>query len=150
MKLRQFLNETNVDRIVAIGPKNGNSYCYIGVAGDVDLIEKAYEDYHNNVADRQSRLEVELRSLMVTNPVKLTGDEAVDDVALYERGCTIGRVANGLSNCNAYLLNYKPIMEREVIDCYEKDVDDCLAIIVSGTENGAFWFKEEFDEKYKK
>lgn len=42
------------------------------------------------------------------------------------------------------------VLDREIVKAYRKEVDDCVAIIIKGTETSMVWTKEEFDKKYKK
>lgn len=42
------------------------------------------------------------------------------------------------------------VLDREIVKAYRKEVDDCVAIILKGSEMGKIWTKEEFDKKYKK
>lgn len=42
------------------------------------------------------------------------------------------------------------VMHRDIVRAYRKEVDDCVAIILEGSEVGKIWTKEEFDKKYKK
>lgn len=46
-----------------------------------------------------------------------------------------------------YLKNYKPLIEREVIELYEKEVGAGQVIIIDGLETGHYWFEKEYDTK---
>ena len=42
------------------------------------------------------------------------------------------------------------VLQRDIVKAYRKEVDDCIAVILEGSEVGKVWMKEEFDRKYKK
>ena len=48
---------------------------------------------------------------------------------------------------NKKIENFKPFLDRKVIEVYKSIVDKSVTIIrFSGFEQGAFWDKEEYDQ----
>lgn len=47
------------------------------------------------------------------------------------------------------LKDFEPMMERTVIDAYERLQGDGIAIIITGSELGKYWDKEEWDADHK-
>ena len=41
------------------------------------------------------------------------------------------------------------MMERTVVDAYERVQGDGIAIIIKGSESGKYWDKEEWDAEHK-
>lgn len=42
------------------------------------------------------------------------------------------------------------VLDRDIVKAYRKEVDDCVAIVLTGTETNMVWTKEEFNKKCKK
>lgn len=47
------------------------------------------------------------------------------------------------------LKDFEPMMERTVVDAYERVQRDGIAIIIKGSESGKYWDKEEWDAEHK-
>lgn len=149
MNLKETLGKLNEDTMVAIGAKDGHSYMYFGPAGDIETIEKLFDKYLKRMKTHQKTAIGALSNILSEPLVKEDGDDKylekllrkVESVALYR-----GRY----TTATRYVGQYVPVMDREVVDKYRKDVDNCRAIIVEGIEQGEFWTKEEYDKKFKK
>lgn len=48
----------------------------------------------------------------------------------------------------AYINFYEKISDREVVRAYRKHVDTSIGIVVTGNEEGPYWFKSEWEEHY--
>lgn len=42
------------------------------------------------------------------------------------------------------------VMNRNIVKAYRKEVDDCVAIILEGSETNMVWTRDEFNKKCKK
>lgn len=133
------------DQEIAIGTMDGSSFLYFGPANDIELIQRAFDDSRKNMAFARDRAKADLKRYLV-KPAQRSSDFD-----------TILQMANDIKNAlklyekhELNLKQFKPIEKRMVIDTYKKDVDNCLAILVDGKDAGSYWFKSEFDLKYKK
>lgn len=149
MKLNEYLQTLENESIVAIGIKGGSGFIYIGEVGNTELIEKVFTDYLHKVGKRLYKNEQTLKDL-VTKPVTLSDELESDNKKVHAYADKITKVYGTIKNCEQYIKGFRPVLEREVIEDYHKEVDDCKAVIIEGSESGGFWFKAEFDNKYNK
>lgn len=42
------------------------------------------------------------------------------------------------------------VMDRNIVKAFRKEVDDCVGIVLEGSEAGMIWTRDEFERKYKK
>lgn len=146
MNLINQLKTLKGEDIVAIATENGSSFLYIGRADNTELIEKLFLD---QLPSMEHIIEVSDRYLtqLLVHPVKLKDDnELVNKENIYHTASIISDVYGKLVK-QRKSINTR-VLERNVVEVYHKDVDNCTAIIIEGFENGKFWFKREFDERY--
>lgn len=150
INFKEFLGTIDEEQIVAIGPKNGNSFVYIGKAGNTELIEKCFEDVRCNTIERVDYAKTNLESL-VLNPPVIKDQEEKDDI-IRSRAALISSKLRIIESGERYLKGYIPAFKRNVEENYVRDCPGCeneLVILVGGTENGRFWFRSEFEKVYK-
>ena len=73
-------------------------------------------------------------------------DENLDIVLDYSR-----RIANAYVEFNRskkYLRDYVDPMKRDVISTEKRDAEKGVRVIISGSDNGKYWFKSEFDKDH--
>lgn len=149
MNLRKTLGQMNTDAMIAIGAKDGHSYMYFGPAGDIETIETLFEKYLKRMKTHQRNALGALSNLLSEPLVKEDGDEEYMDKLLKKvEDVTLQR--NRYISATKYVDQYVPVMNREVKDKYRKKIDNHLAILVEGLEQGEFWTKEEYDRKHNK
>lgn len=148
--LLEVLETFDKKQIVAIGPKSGTGFVYIGEAGDTKMITKAYSDYLRKVKKTYTKAKGNLEYL-VSNPLNLDDmDEKDRNEKILNRGKAVHDAYRTFMNSDRYIKTYVDPFEREVAETYHKEVDNCTAIIIKGTETGDFWDLSEFEKKYKK
>lgn len=147
--LRETLKKLNEDTLVAIGAKDGHSFMYFGPAGDTETIEKLFDKYYKRVKTQRQTALGALSKLLSEPLEKEDGDAEYLD-KLLRKADEVAKRRNSYVAATKYVGEYKPVMDREVVDRYRKEVDNCRAILVEGMEQGEFWTKEEFDQKFKK
>ena len=147
MKLKIYLKTLNEKDIVSIATKKGINYVYIGEAGNVELISKTFEDYHKSIGNKLEELKHNLKALSLSAPeLGEDDDENLDIVIDYSR-----RIAKAYAifNCSKnYLRDYVDPMERDVISTEKRDAEKGVRVIISGSDNGKYWFKSEFDKDH--
>lgn len=140
MKLRERLGKCDPEQIVAIGSKSGSGFLYIGEAGNLPDISKAYD---NHLSSRKRALK--LQEHAIVNLVKSIDDvETAEDVM--NKASKIYHKYSGYLELKKYIKSYKPVMERSAVNIYERESEPCLNVMVSGTEHGQFWTKDEYDK----
>lgn len=147
--LRETLKKLNEDTLVAIGAKDGHSYMYFGPAGDTETIEKLFDKYYKRVKTRRQTALGALSKLL-SEPLEMKDGDAEYLDKLLRKADEVAKHRNSYVAATKYVGEYKPAMDREVVDKYRKEVDNCRAIIVEGMEQGEFWTREEFVKKFKK
>ena len=147
--LREYLETLDEDCRVAIGCKSGTGFLYIGEAGNTELILRAFEDYRETVKERMNKAKG-IINYHIMNPPALTGetDEENFDIIL-RRASYITENARSYLRSEKYIKGFISPMNRPVRERYHKDVDDCIAILIRGHEEGPYWTKSEFDADYK-
>lgn len=147
MKLKRYLKTLNEKDIVSIATKKGVNYVYIGEAGNVELISKTFEDYHKSIGNKFEKLKHDIKALSLSAPeLGEDDDENLDIVLDYSR-----RIANAYAIFNRskkYLSDYVDPMKRDVISTEKRDAEKGVRVIISGSDNGKYWFKSEFDKDH--
>ena len=147
MKLKRYLKTLNEKDIVSIATKKGVNYVYIGEAGNVELISKTFEDYHKSIGNKFEELKHIIKALSLSAPeLGEDDDENLDIVLDYSR-----RIANAYVEFNRskkYLRDYVDPMKRDVISTEKRDAEKGVKVIISGSDNGKYWFKSEFDKDH--
>lgn len=139
MKLAEYIKRCKCKNI-NIGAKDGSSFMYCGPKdGIMDIIE-LFNDYHDNMVNKYPKLSAQYRSFLASNTYDIT-----DDDGLLAYGKKSAQLYTAFSRCYRYLNTYKPILERKVIDFYEKQSEnDTMVVLVEGMETGRFWTNEEY------
>lgn len=147
MKLKSYLKTLNEKDIVSIATKKGSNYVYIGEAGNVELISKTFEDYHKLMGNKFEELKHKIKALSLSTPeLGEDDDENLDIVLDYSR-----RIADAYAMfncCKKYLRDYVEPMKRDVISTGKRDAEKGVRVIISGSDNGKYWFKSEFDRDH--
>lgn len=138
MKLKKYLENLDPDRIVSIGGNNGSAYAYVGRAGDIDRIDKHFSDYFDNANRLKDKYYKQCVTRVMCN-ISPTEDPFDKAKSIYKAYVAYKYICD-------YIESYIPIMKRNIVKHYEKITEDCTAIIVTGSENGNYWDKEEYDK----
>lgn len=145
--LKEYLESLESDTIVAIG--SGSSFMYFGEAGNMDEIDKRFNEYMTNSKKKLTKCRKDLSSLIL-NPPKLTGNSKKDDKVIFSHGDGISKKVASIRSNEKYVDTYLPVLDRKVKDIYHNEHDNCTTVIIEGLENGSFWFKSEYDKKFNK
>lgn len=151
MKLKNFLKDCDQD-LIAIGTDEGKGFMYFGEP-DAEKIEEILNEYVAWKMKVLSTLYKDLQGLVFGKPRFIKSDlsdEAYKE-KLVERADRFAEYSSRIHKLEKYLKNdRKPLLERKVIECYDKTVDNCMAIIISGEEVGRFMLKDEYDSYISK
>lgn len=146
MKLKNYLKALENDTIISIGMRDGQQYMYIGEAGNVELINKVFEEYYESMANRIVRLRAKELELVMTKP-KLKGSQAEKQFFAHQYAENVAKIYYRIENIKKFLSSYVNPLERNVIETKDRTCDEGIIITITGLEKGQFWFKSEFDKQ---
>lgn len=131
--------------ILHIGSDSG--FFFIGNLKDydeqIDDISRAWGDYYRAKLDSSK---IRIDRLMTEPIIAHKGEKPIEfSERLIRMGETLKNEVSTKSKLQPRVEHYKNMRERSVIDIYERDEENTLAIIVTGTEHGGFWDKSEWD-----
>lgn len=142
VKLSEFLKNLDPEAPIAIGTHSGMAYLYFGKAGNTNDIKHAFEDYLSHTKEKRKAKMITLKNYM-KKPL-----ESDDDETVLSKAILIHNACRAVHVSDVYIDKYIAPMKRYVVNSYKKEVDECTAIIVEGSEMGAYWFKEEYDKEH--
>lgn len=157
MKLKEVL-EFISDSIVYIGSNNGNGFNYIGSPKNYSEIVRRYEGCKVNIDilifNKQKEIKKTLdyekwRERMIKS--MNSRGEKIDEnkISSEAHKKKMDSLYNALSKYCYKKDSYVPILEREVVDIYKRNLTDKhTAIIIDGYESNGYWFKHEYDHGY--
>ena len=155
MIIEDIIKDYPDDYALKIGAKDGNGYFYFGTVSDWRENQKEYSDIlkANHIVRRDKARE--------------TCEEAIQefcfDVAKHYHNGSISKVymksiegafsrisklVNTKTNAERRVDIFIPLNERIVVEYWEADIavdEDCLVILVKGTEAGKFWDGSEME-----
>lgn len=145
MKLKKYLESIEDGLDICVGSKTG--YVYFGKKGDGSVIVDRFYEHKRKTRKYLEKTNEELLNLMTAEYDKnLTSDELMKEVR--EKAIAVSQMLYRINQYEKFIKGYENPMNREVINVYQKEVDNCFAIIISGDEAGDFWLKSEYDAKY--
>lgn len=128
---------------VSIGTAQGHNFMYIGRADNVELIAKIFADYHDKIENNKLPAKKNDICTMMRG-INKKGK-------LVDQAKEISKLVESLENYEDYLDGYVDPMNRNIVEIFESDpaIGEPIRVIVTGREVGEFWFKSEFDLKYR-
>ena len=147
LKLSEAVAEMDEDTILHIG--SSSSYVFVGNKALCNaLMDGISEDYHK-FFERSKRSS--LRKIKRYADIIESLDAGVWDYLrrVEQIVFKIHTISDYVSKTCKILRDFKPMMERTVIDAYERVQGDGIAIIIKGSKSGKYWDKEEWDAGHK-
>ena len=139
MKLKD-LNYKNV----SVGAKNGTNWLYIGKY-DYEEIKRVFKEYYEHAKYIRSLKEKRIAKLFE----KLQEEERDEVKALLKS--EINATIKAEEELSAYIENYKPVEEREIVETYPRRTEkNMYNVLVEGSERGAYWTLNEYRMAQKK
>ena len=137
MTLEKELKKLDPETKIVIGAANGSGWFYIGTAGDIKGIKKAFNDIYKKLPDYIEKNRAKAIKLITAMPDEVKGDEKeavkyAEKIAGY-----YSRYMKWKANYNTYV----PFERRQVIDSYFKE-DRSKAFVINGWESGK-WFESD-------
>lgn len=146
-KLINVLEKIEPDEIVYIGASSG--FFFIGTAQDaINSIDDISLNFLSKMKDRRYIHFNKLDETIENIPVKKRhSPKWVKEARKYARN--IEDKCNLIDAIEKDIKTFKMISDRRVIEIFSRIQNDGMCIIVEGTENGAFWSIEEYQNANK-
>lgn len=132
LTLSEALEEIPDDEVVHIG--SGTGFLFVGG-------KDAFEEDERGITEQCQKRAAK----MIQRYVKDIERIAIA-VALEEQ---LEEILNLCDKINEQVGNMKPITERTVREVYPRIEGDGVIVLISGTENGRYWYKSEYDKERK-
>jgi hypothetical protein len=166
--LYDLLKNADPEAVYHIGTQKGSGFFYIGTAGDFD------ESWHNrNTIERiHKRIEKQKEIIDSAGPYILPKSiipvirADKDDPEAYTLACErlykelmsaakdvlehaniIEAASRKIKAAQKDIEEFKSFLERTVVDSYDRIQEDGIVVILTGKEDGAYWYKAEYDAK---
>ena len=146
MTLNDYMLTLDSNQIVAIGT-SGSGFVYIGEVWDINAISKRFKSYNKN-AQSNIKYKYALLKHLFENPPELTGEPNIDFDVIAKRCELMAETNWKLGMERDYIERYIPVFDREVLETYDRVVDDALVIIIEGSERGNYWTLDEYRAVY--
>lgn len=147
MKLKTYLATLDDDAIISIGAKDGSNYTYIGRAGDVDLINKVFNDGYLSAVRKLDSLKDDEKKWFM-NISKLGKRKLNSEIVIHEHAKELSKIYSNINKTENFVNNYINPLTRDVVSTNNRIYNGSRQVIVTGSEIGQFWFKSEFDKQY--
>lgn len=131
MILRNYLETVPDDRIIYICPK----------AGAIAAGTK------NEIIDNSG--EIDMKAIDQLDFAYTAAKVKVDEAEESKKPAKIKRAKERLERLKTALTKYTPILDRQVIDTYERTTEDATNIYIEGEEVGKIWSIKEGTEEWK-
>lgn len=141
MILKDYLKTLDEDETIALGTGNGGSFMYFGKP-DEKLIEQMFKNFEKN---RRRTLKNHYKGL---RGIFSKSYDANDNAKLMRVSERVYDLVSHIRSDKLWFKRHRPILERNVIDTYDKYTGE-LAVIIEGNEYGTYMLKEEYDKKNK-
>lgn len=154
IKLSEFLENCTEERI-AIGTNHGGSFLYFGPP-DIEAVKEAFEEYTDKKHDQLISNYHKLEAMMFTKPNFIrTYDDSEYEIGmkLMDRAHIMSNLYIAINSTEKWFATYVDSfnkLDRDVVDNYQKKVDDCVAVIIDGTEQGPYMLYDEFVDRNNK
>lgn len=137
MTLADALREIQDDEIVHIG--SGTGFLFVG---DKDTFEEDEEKISKECRERA----IKMMALYMDNIRKATCDIGQKRIKLEELKNRADAIQKLCDKVGEMMGNLIPLPERTVREVYPRIEGDGVIVLISGTENGRYWEKKEYDE----
>lgn len=142
MTLEQWRQTQKADTLISVGSRSG--YMFIGTLTEYDdSIDEVSREVKAQIEKTLRSTEDTVRSVEKALSAGKMRRGDISPASLQKR---LNEFTKRRENTAAELRHFKPLRDREVLDVYPRlNPDDGLCVIVEGDENGAVWFKAEYD-----
>ena len=129
------------DQVIHIGSDTG--FFFIGSKAeyyrDIDQISQDYlQTAHKKLKEHLKRIK------------KLNEDLRKPVVDFAQTKTIQGKIRTAVEKAQyneKYISEFEPIPDRKVIEIYNRLQGDGICVIVTGAENGKYWFQKEYENK---
>ena len=145
---KSALKDLKDDDIFCLGSKT--NFFFIGTKSDWERDKPEIEQWCSEFtrADLDNAIEAWERRIFCGLP-KLENFSTREKWAKEAFDCvqTLNNLQKRLINCRRAVNGYKPVERRMVVEEYDRELDGAHVILLSGTEVGKYWTREEYISK---
>lgn len=137
---------------VCIGAKDGTSFMYIGPWNEKALIilneqiQNFRERTENSIPRLYKSMESKAKMSFEFKDTKIKGKPVTAEYLLVQHCEEIGKMVNRYRKAKAYSKSFINLEDRHVVDNYIRETDGRTVIMISGSEYGSFWVREEVQQ----
>lgn len=141
-----------VGKEVCIGAKDGTNYMYIGPWNEGALtilneqISSFKERTERSIPVLYKNMENKAKFSYEFKDTEIKGKPVSAEYLLVQHCDEIGKLVNRYRKAKAYSKSFKKLEDRNVVDIYNRDTDGRTVIMISGSESGKFWMREEVQQ----
>ena len=147
-KLRDFNG-----RVIRVAAKDGSSFVFVDEidANTPKVFDQLTEDWKKWINKKYRKYETLLKNhdtrfAALLSSKNLKSEEYAEAKARHKQ-----KTINNVERMRKLKDEFKPFLEREVVEVYPSCYNDDLIVVVTGYESGSYWFRSEFQEyKFKK
>ena len=150
-KFNNFMKDFD-GKEVCIGAKDGTNFMYIGPWSNIgrDILEKSISNYRNrmekSIPMTLKSMETKAKYSYEFKDIEIAGKPVSAEILLLQHCEEMGKLAKKYRKAKSYAKSFKDLKDRHVVDSYVRDSDGRMAIMISGSEIGPFWFREEVQQ----
>lgn len=141
MALADVIDKLPDDEVIHIGSDTG--FFFVGRKDeyyrDIDQISQDYlQTAHKKLKEHLKRIK------------KLNEDLKKPVVDFAQIKTIQGKIRTAVEKAQyneKYISEFEPIPNRKVVEIYNRLQGDGICVVVTGAENGKYWFREEYENK---
>lgn len=137
-KLKDVIDFLPDNTLLHIGSKNG----FLFVGDKTELTERI-EGISNDLVDTANTYYQKNKSMMESKIEKLINSKGMIP-EFKEQIYKLAKYYKQYKNYESYINNFVPIADRKILDIYPRIQKDGICIIISGSELGKYWDREEY------
>lgn len=140
LTLSEALEEIPDDEVVHIG--SGTGFLFVGNKG-------TFAEDEEKISKECRGRAIKMMALHMDNIRKVTHNIGQKRIRLEELKNRVDIIQKLCDKVGEMMGNLIPLPERTVREVYPRIEGDGVIVLISGTENGRYWYKSEYDKERK-
>jgi len=150
-RFKNFMKEFE-NKEVCIGAKDGTNFMYIGPWNEKALIilneqiQNFRERTENSILKLYKSMENKAKMSFEFKDTEIKGRVITAEYLLVQHCDEIGKLVNRYRKAKAYSKSFVNLEDRRIVGNYVRETDGRTVIMISGSEYGNFWMREEVQQ----